>query len=470
MRDNTIRINVALLAILVATLATRLLLFVYISPKPLKFFTPDSFGYDQLATNILRYGVFSALPRPPFTPDLDRTPVYPEMLATVYAAIGHSPEAVILLQILLAALTTIVILGLARRSGISNTVGMLAAALFAVEPVSAMTSNLLLTETLFTLLLAAASLLLLLYWRSSQLRWLLLGAALFGLAALTRPVSQFLPLALIPVVVAMGRRVGWRRATTATLLFISISMGITYSWAVRNYQAGGVFTLSTVSDINLVYYRAREVLADVDGTSQDAALQTLQARVAQMAAPGGATAAENEVLEREVALDIFRRYPAQTFAMLARGAARIFVDPGFSTACTLLDRNSTSTECFQGQATMDEPGAVGKAIDRFAQMNRLQQAILIWSILLSAAVYLSAVLGLIFMLRERKQLPALLLVFVVGYLVLVSAGAEAYSRFRIPMVPFLSVLAAVGLGGIWHHIAAIYQGHSEVGQPNEFPE
>ncbi len=452
MGNDSKNARVWLASILLGALALRIGIFLYISPKPLKFFTPDSFGYDQIAANILRYGVFSARSQPPLAPDLDRTPAYPALLATVYAVVGHSPEAVILLQILMAALTAVVTFVLARRSGFSNRVALPAAALFAVEPVSAMTSDLLLTETLFTLLLAAASLLLLFYWRSSQLRWLLLGAVLFGLAALTRPVSQFLPLALVPVVVAMARRAGWRRATVAALLFIAISMGITYSWALRNYQAGGVFTLSTVSDINLVYYRAREVLADVDGTSQDAALQKLQARVAQMVPPGGASAAENGALEREVALDIFRRYPTQTFAMLVKGAARIFVDPGYSTACTLLDRNSTSTECFQGQATMDEPGVLGKALSRFTQMNRLQQTILIWSTLLSAAVYLGAALGLVLMVRERKQLPALLLIVVVGYLILVSAGAEAYSRFRIPMVPFLSVLAAVGLGGVWRYL------------------
>ena len=469
MGNNGKNSRVWLVSIILATVLFRAGLFLYISPKPLKFFTPDSFGYDQLANNILRYGVFSAGSKPPFAPDLDRTPAYPAMLTTVYAVAGHSPEAVILLQILLAALTAVVIFGLARQSGITYRVGLLAAALFALEPVSAMTSNLLLTETLFTLLLASASLLLLFYWRSSRLRWLLLGTALFGLAALTRPVSQFLPLALIPVVVAMGRHLGWRHVTVAIVLFVGISMGITYSWAARNYREGGVFTLSTVSDINLVYYRAREVLADVEGTSQEAALQKLQARVAQMSPPGAVSPAEQGALQREVALDIFRRYPAQTVTMELKGAARIFIDPGYSATCTLLDRNSTSTECFQGQATMDEPGAVGKALGRFTLMNRLQQAILVWSVLLSAVIYLGAALGLVSMMRGRKQLPALLLAVVVGYLVLVSAGAEAYSRFRIPMVPFLSVLAAVGISGVWEQFRGTRWGPSDLSKIERGP-
>ena len=451
-----------LAAIILAAVLIRLALFLYISPKPLKLFMPDSFGYDQLATNILRYGVFSANSHPPFSPDVDRTPAYPAMLAAVYAAAGHSPEMVILLQILLAALTAALTFYLVRRSGFSDLVGLLAAALVAAEPVSAMTSDQLLTETLFTLLLTAGSLLLLLYWRSARLRWLLFSALLLGLTALSRPVSQFLPIVLTPIVVAMGRHMGWRRAALAALLFVGVSMGTTYSWAFRNYQASGLFTLSTVADTNLVYYRAREVQADVDHTSQEDALHKLEALVARSAPSGGASAAERGALERQVALDVFRRYPAQTLVMLAKGAARIFVDPGFSTACTLLDPTNTSMECFQGQATMDEPGVLGKVTGRFTQMNRLQQGILLWSVLISAAVYLGAAFGVVLLIRERRWLPALLPVALVGYLVLVSAGAEAYSRFRIPMIPFLSVLAAVGIGGIWEHLTATRRGHSEV--------
>ncbi len=46
----------------------------------------------------------------------------------------------------------------------------------------------------------------------------------------------------------------------------------------------------------------------------------------------------------------------------------------------------------------------------------------------------------------RIRIPALwLLAATVAYLVVISGGPEAYSRFRVPVTPLLGVLAAAGL-------------------------
>jgi 4-amino-4-deoxy-L-arabinose transferase-like glycosyltransferase len=446
--------NVLLVLILIAALAIRISLFLYVSPKPMKLFTPDSYGYDQIAVNLLQHGAFSTQTQQPLTPDLERTPGYPAMIAAVYALAGHSPEAVILLQLLLGVVIAGLTFYLAFLLGMSAWVGLLAAGYVAVEPVSAMTSNLLLTETMFTALLVAGILLLVLYWKSSRWRWLVIGAGFFGLAALTRPVSQFLPLSLALIVVWTDRKMGWRRAALAALLFTGISMSITYSWAYRNYTESGLFTLSTVSDINLVYYRAREVVASVEGVSQEEARRQLETRVAQILSGRETTPSETASLQRQLAISIFTEHPSETAAMAARGTVRIFADPGYSTACTLLDRDSTDLECFAGEATMNEADLWGIALSRYSQMNPVQQLILIWSVLIATTGYLCSAWGLVRLFRERRWLPVSTLVAVCGYLVLFSAGAEAYSRFRIPMVPFMAILAAAGAEGLLHSARA----------------
>ena len=64
-------------------------------PHPERAFQPDSFGYDQLAMNIIQYRVFSMSPEPPLVPDDFRTPVYPGLMALVYLLFGHHPLAII---------------------------------------------------------------------------------------------------------------------------------------------------------------------------------------------------------------------------------------------------------------------------------------------------------------------------------------------------------------------------------------
>ena len=97
---------------------------------------------------------------------------------------------------------------------------------------------------------------------------------------------------------------------------------------------------------------------------------------------------------------------------------------------------------------MNEPGLAGKALDRFGQMTPVQQFTLIFSALLLAVVYASATIGTAQLVRERRWLILALLFLLITYFVGLSAGGEANSRFRIPVVPFLAILAGTGLTSI----------------------
>jgi len=94
---------------------------------------------------------------------------------------------------------------------------------------------------------------------------------------------------------------------------------------------------------------------------------------------------------------------------------------------------------------MNEPGLLDRALGRLLTMSRVQQLTLVGSGLLLGAVYLGAAVGGLAFARERRWLALALLAVVVAYLTLFSLGAQADSRFRIPMLPFLAVLAGAGL-------------------------
>ncbi|HEY0604215.1 MAG TPA: glycosyltransferase family 39 protein [Herpetosiphonaceae bacterium] len=445
MKDRISNLRWTMGLIVLAAIVLRLLVFAYIAHEPRKFYTYDSDGYDRRAMNLLRYGVFASEKEPPLTPDLDRTPVYPVMIAGVFAVAGHTPGAVILLHILLAGVTALLTFMLARELGLPSSVGVLAALIFAVDPLSIMTTNYLLTETLFTTLLVGSVWAVVRFWNSGLWRWLLLSAVLVALTSLTRPISQFLPIAMLPLFVLAARKGQRRLWLAAGAVFAVLSLALTYTWAVRNYNATGLFTLSTISDTNLIYYRARAVLAEAEGTSQDQAWDKLEARINQIAAERGLSTAETIDLQREEALAIFTRYPGLTVKMLAKGVGRLLFDPGYTITCAQLDRQSTAFDCFPGRSSMNEPGLVDKALGRLGQMSLVQQFTLFFSTILLGVVYLSAALGTLRLFRERRWLILGLLFLLIAYFVGLSAGGEANSRFRIPVVPFLAILAGTGL-------------------------
>ena len=231
--------------ILATAFISRALVFTYIMHEPLKFYTYDSDEYDQRALNLLRYHVFAGQTQPPFTPDLIRTPTYPLFLAAIYAVVGHIPAIAVLVQIVLGSLTAGLTFVLAHLLDLPIPAGLLAALAVALDPVSALTSNRLLTETLFTTLLVTSLVLLVLYWRTSRWRWLLLSAAIIALSVLARPIAQFFPFMLWLLFAVAARQARWRALVTAGLVFAGtqwVLLGVR-GFAMVNLALGAVWLL-----------------------------------------------------------------------------------------------------------------------------------------------------------------------------------------------------------------------------------
>jgi 4-amino-4-deoxy-L-arabinose transferase-like glycosyltransferase len=435
--------------VLVAALLRGFLL-LYLRDTPVEFYSYDSTGYENLALNLLHEGRFSTGMEGPLEHNLWRTPGYPALIALVYAAFGRDPVILILVQVIIGSAGVWLLYHLARAIGLSEWAGLLAAGLFAVEPISVMMTNRILTESSFTTLLIAAVWCVVRYWQAGRWPWLIVSAAAMGVMALTRPISQFLPIALIPAFLVAARRQSWRRCGLACAVWLLVSLSLTYSWAFYNQQTTGYWTLSKIGDLNLYYIRAGAVIAEVERIPDKEARLKLERYVAEQTQEGQLSEAETSVIMRRYALGIFHRYPWQTLKMTVKGTARILADPGYALACTILDRNDASFACFpEGFANMKESGGMGLVIARFKTMNLLQKTVLGWSTLLLILIYASGVIGCWVLFRRRQWLAVMLLLTLIGYFVLLAAEPEVASRFRVPIIPFLAILAAVGLEASW---------------------
>ncbi len=443
-RERITRLAVWVLALGVLV---RLAVWLLLLPDPVKFYTPDSQGYEVRALNLLAQGVFSASEVPPYTPDMVRTPAYPAFVAGVYALTDPAPAAVTLLQCALGGLTAALTMWVATLLGLAAGPAALAGLIVAVDPVSVMTANLLLTETLFTalLVLGIGAVIRSRLAPAAGWAWLTAAAVALALAALVRPIGQWLPVALLPLFGLAGDRQAWRGLLRAGLPFVLGASLLMVPWAYRNDRELGVFALSRMDARVLHHYWAASVLAAARGTSPDAERERLTTDLDARVRGARLSLAEEIALERREALAILRGHPGLTLQMLAKGTGRLLVDPGYSFVCTLLDPAVHEPECFPGRGTMNEPGMLGRAWGRFVTMTTLQQGALVGSALLLAGVYAAAAVGLLALGRARRGLAMWTLALVIGYLIVLSAGAEANSRFRIPILPFLAIAAAAGL-------------------------
>ena len=214
----------SLLAIFVTALLIR---SVFILTLQNGFYFPDSLDYSQAATNLLAHGTFGE--------GYNRAPMYPLVLAAIYALFGQHIVAIRLVQAVMGACIAVMIALIARRLG-SKGVGILAGVLWSVYPLGVFMAGLEYPTSVTTLLLAGAVLCMLTEAEQALgAGRVLLGGLLFGAAALTIPVT------LVAVVATTLWILYWqptRRLVLATLFLLGVALPLT-PWTIRNFYAYG---------------------------------------------------------------------------------------------------------------------------------------------------------------------------------------------------------------------------------------
>ncbi len=445
------RRHALLMAILAGSLLLKLAAWgVVLSGDPGRFLMSDSPGYHDPARALLHTGTYAVSPDVPGVPETIRTPGYPLFLAGVYALFGEHYAAAIAAQILLSLATIALVYAMAARLWDAR-VGLLAALLLALDVASFSHALLLLSETLFTLLIVAmlAAGVRLLQGTEDALRDRLKQAALLGLflalATMTRPVSYYLVVPLgVGALVVGARRWGGRTALAVLGLVVLPVALVAGGWQVRNYRLTGSSALSQIEGVNMLFYRAAAVVALRDGVS----LHEARRRLA-----GGD---KNELIHRahlhpearlgdqwkREGLAVLRSHPGLLLKTQAAGLAGLLAGPGEGALVRLLG-GSARTEGPLGDVRRLSFGAY---VQKWVVGAPLAFLAFVFAAAHLVLVYAAALPGLVGAARSRRIAGVHLLLWgVLLYLVVVSAGPEAYFRFRVPVMPILAMYAAAGL-------------------------
>lgn len=244
-----------LLAIVTLGLVVRLL---YVLGYPQQPVMRDEEGYDKTAMALVSTGAYQMS---------GRVPLYPTFLAAIYVTVGHSYPAVRAAQAVIVALTALVAFFLARAV-FAGRYGLVAAGLVSFHPGFIAYSGLLLTETVLGLLLA------LFVWCAVQAHgrggfgWAVSSGVTLGLAALCR-------FEIVGILVPVAAWLAWRRRSVRglqeSLLFLVVATLAVAPWSVRQYASrdqnvalnggmGATVWLSTYPGDWLEWYPDREPL------------------------------------------------------------------------------------------------------------------------------------------------------------------------------------------------------------------
>ncbi|MEA2236904.1 MAG: hypothetical protein QOC81_1628 [Thermoanaerobaculia bacterium] len=404
------RIDIAIVAVI--SLATNFLYFAYASAD---YFFPDSFTYLEPARNLLHGlgfttgdGIIETL----------RTPGYPLVLA----AFGlHVVPVVVVQHLLNAALAVAIYVFVMRQIG-SRLVALTAAILFAADTPTLHYANKILTETLFTAVLFVVFVLV------AYARKLPLAGVLTGVLVLIRPVA-------IVYFAAVALSLALRRARLRTIAgYVALALVLPVAWQLRNLHHTGVFTISSIGGANMLTYRAAGALAiEDDGADFDADLadeekglvgdadEEIQATLHIPDAEDLPDAVRSKYYS-QIAWRILRQHPRAAAMLTLRGLLVNFFDSRWE-ALEVVSRFPVNI--------------VQRGLDAF-----------------TAIIFTFAAIGALALWRRDRNL-AFLLVATIGYYVLISAGGEAESRFRVPVIPQYMMLAACGVEAVKRNVGGL---------------
>lgn len=253
----------------------------------------------------------------------------------------------------------------------------------------------------------------------SAVRWSITAGGLAGTTALVRPIAMFFGVPLAIAIVAAADR---RRRLAAAAALLAASLVLPGLWTLRNARESGVATMSSLGGINLLHYRAAGTLAIRDPGGIDANLlrrrEELEQRACrQLEADYQRPCASLSWAERSgqyaaTALPVILGDPIATGRQAARGLAMIVFGGGAS--------------------LLSELTGIG---ERTARLVCLAYTV---------PLAMLALAGIPYWWRRDRAL-AWVVLLVIAYMFGMAMGAEAYSRFRVPVIALYAMLCGGGV-------------------------
>lgn len=233
--------------VFLVALGLRLILFIAIGPWKDEVFESRVLSedkvYHHIAINIIENHIFSSSESSPYDPNTLRTPLYPSFLALTYVIFGYRPYIAILFQLIMGAITSVLTYKIGRIF-FHEKIAFIAGLFLAFDYSSIFYNNLLLTETLFTLLFAVHIYLLAKFLTADNKKALIYSSIFLGLATLCRPVSIYFFIFLIGIFFIHFRKTLRKGILRYVLLALFFLLVVT-PWIVRNHIVSGNFLLSS---------------------------------------------------------------------------------------------------------------------------------------------------------------------------------------------------------------------------------
>jgi hypothetical protein len=358
-------------------------------------------------------------------PETRITPGYSMFLAAFIAGGLGYPGAIVAQHLLWVAIVAAAV-WLVLEAGGGKGAAIVAGAVTALDLPGVQSSVSIVSETLAAATVIAAVCATALAIRAphagAAIRWSLLAGILGGATALVRPIAIALGIPLAAAIaIGADRRWRWRAAAVLLAIFAVLPL----FWTIRNALQTGVATLSSLGGINLLHYRAAGTLAVRDPGGIDANLSRRRDELEQRAC---------RVLEA--------KYQRPCAALSWAQRSRTYAD----TAWPIVIGDPIAT----GRQAVHAGGMIllGGGAALLSELTGLSgRSARLACLAYTVPLALLAIAGIPYWWKRSRPFSWLVLL-VVGYMLGMALGAEAYSRFRVPVIALYGILCGGGVAWV----------------------
>jgi hypothetical protein len=221
---------------------------------------PDTSSYVAPALELAQRGTFSVNG----IPETLRTPGYPLFLA-LFTGLPDWELFVVAAQCLITGWMAAITYKFAEFFAGARA-GCFAAIVFTVSPLTVIYTTFILTERLSSFLTAILCAAMFKFLKKPATAPIVLAAAAAACGAFVRPAAMFIPYGVAAFIVFYGivQKIGMRKLAAFTAVFLLVSLAPIKLWEYRNFLASGFKGFSSISAVNLYFYNAAGVLADLE--------------------------------------------------------------------------------------------------------------------------------------------------------------------------------------------------------------
>jgi len=420
--------------ILLLTLVLRLAVFFALQPWDPEVasrvvLVNDARFYDELAQCIVFQHDFCG--------DTFRTPGYPAFVALFYSLFDIRPWVVMLAHTFLDLVSVYFVFRIGRLL-FSRAVGLIAAALLALDPNFVFITQSLMSDGLFVATLTAAVFAYLLAIRGARpLMSAVCAGLLLGAATMVRPVAQYYFILLLLFLLAWPGPSLRQRAARGLVLALAFAATLT-PWIIRNYQLYDTPRLSSVQGDVMMNWQVAYTRAWKENRPVNEIREELRAKARAAGFSETGNPFQNDAIAQEVAVDYIKANPFAYAYRWAIGIMHVFSNVGASSMAQRLGWEASPL----GPENLFSSKGEARALHLFFSSKNVPEIVLgIVAATFMLLTYAAAALGICQLLCRREVMLAALIAVSVLYFAATS-GPIGLARYRMPCTPFYLVAAA----------------------------